>query len=94
MNFKTHNDDPTIDGLRTSLQYRDHKVSHARIVEVFGEPMVDEPNWEWCIRFDDGKMATIYSWPTNHCGGWNIGGPDKWTAYRVIDLLNGNPIQE
>lgn len=86
MNFQTHNDNDSITPVGTSLQYRNHEVGFDRIVAVFGEP---DCNDEWAIRFDDGKTVTIYPWPSNAMNQYNIGGPDKWTAYRVIDLLNG-----
>lgn len=82
MNFQTHNDNSSIDGVGTCLQFRNHPMTMERAVEVFGKPMPGECA-EWVIRFDDGKEGTIYDW----YGQWNIGGTDSEAALRIADLL-------
>ena len=56
---------------------------------------------EWCIKFEDGTVATLYNWKNGkiYCGEeegldvqditeWNIGGHNPRAVALLIDLLN------
>lgn len=63
------------------------RTTFAKLVETFGSPCLNEGpcqfekvNIEWCLRFSDGTIATIYNWkcygwqPLNNEYDWHIGG--------------------
>ena len=69
----------------TSLQgYTE--TTKRKLIEVFGEPEYydegDKVTVEWCLKFEDGTVATIYDWKRYELGTpaldelmhWNIGG--------------------
>jgi hypothetical protein len=85
----------------TSFQ-GDMRVSYSRLVEVFGEPHSDGGGYkvdaEWCLRFEDGVIATIYNYKNgpNYNDGvgsvedikvWHIGGKSSRAYTNVIDVL-------
>lgn len=57
-----------------------------KLVEVFGEPEYypegEKVTTEWCLKFEDGTVATIYDWKRYELGTpeldelmhWNVGG--------------------
>ena len=57
-----------------------------KLIEVFGEPEYygegDKVTVEWCLKFEDGTVATIYDWKRYELGTpeldelmhWNVGG--------------------
>jgi hypothetical protein len=57
-----------------------------KLVEVFGEPEYygegDKVTTEWCLKFEDGTVATIYDWKRYELGTpeldemyhWHVGG--------------------
>ena len=74
------------------------------LVEVFGEPGDSDGykvDAEWCLKFEDGTIATIYNWKNgkNYCGSrgkpvkditdWNIGGFNGKAKERVHEALIG-----
>lgn len=89
--FKTNND-KQINVVGTSLKgYID--ISYDHLKEVFGEPCspCDKIEAEWDIEFEDGSVATIYSYKetnvedkTTH---WHIGGNSSSVVYHVAHIL-------
>ena len=70
-------------------------TSYSDLVAAFGEPQGpgDKTLAEWCIRFQDGTIATIYDYKT--CGktreqvtDWHVGGTSITALYRVMEALN------
>lgn len=58
-----------------------------KLIEVFGQPEYygdggDKVTVEWCLKFEDGTVATIYDWKRYELGTpeldelihWNVGG--------------------
>ena len=75
------------------------------LFEEFGAPTYDEPSGdgkvdvEWCLRFDDGTLATIYNWKDYDNGErcksgesyrWHIGGKSFDAVCLVSDLFEKN----
>ncbi len=76
-------------------------VTRAELEKVFGKPTFDEAvepfsgdgklTVEWCLRFEDGTIATIYDWKRYDLGtpamderiDWNIGG----NTFRAVELV-------
>ncbi len=62
------------------------KTTLRQLIEVFGEPEYygdgDKVTVEWCLKFEDGTVATIYDWKRYELGtpelddlmDWNVGG--------------------
>ncbi len=62
------------------------KTTMRKLIEVFGEPDYfgegDKVTVEWCLKFEDGTVASIYDWKRYEEGtpeldelmDWNIGG--------------------
>ena len=100
MKFVTGNN---VDTEGTCLQgYVD--VTYERLVAKLGKPrryarvMCDGENLEkvqveWAIKFEDGKVATIYDWKDHRkpeqIGRWHIGGRDKHVLANVLYLFGG-----
>jgi hypothetical protein len=85
----------------TSLQ-GSMNVSYSRLVEVFGKPHSKGDGYkvdaEWCLRFDDGVIATIYNYKNgpNYNDGvgsvedirdWHVGGKSSRAYTNVIEIL-------
>jgi hypothetical protein len=67
MKYKTHNTDKSFSIVGTSLMgYCDANTTYAELVACFGEPETDidgeKVDAEWCIKFEDGTIATIYNY--------------------------------
>jgi hypothetical protein len=81
-------------------------ASYAELVAVFGEPNCPGDNYkvstEWCMRFEDGTVATIYDWKLTNLYDdemwtvsqmrgfnreWNIGGNTLEALHNVQDTL-------
>ena len=92
MKFETHNDNPKVEDEAcngTCLQ-GEITASYEDLVEAFGEPTEGDEyktDAEWCVKFADGTIATVYNWKNglNYCGpaegtqtrkitDWHIGG--------------------
>jgi len=73
------------------------------LFEELGAPTYDEPSGdgkvdvEWCLRFEDGTLATIYNWKDYDNGvkcksgglyRWHIGGKSFNAVCHVIDLFS------
>jgi hypothetical protein len=70
------------------------KTTYANIVTFLGDPQKsgDKVNAEWVIKFENGRVATIYDWkepsiPKDEYE-WHIGGYGDSVVYLVGDLLN------
>jgi hypothetical protein len=65
------------------------RATYSELVEVFGEPEGggDKTTAEWCLRFEDGTVATIYDWKEYETPmyeyDWHIGGHNKKAVDRV-----------
>ena len=67
----------------THLQGRIN-ITYKQLASVFGEPTSelgdngDKVRMEWCLKFEDGTIATIYDWkeyrPIEEVTDWHIGG--------------------
>ena len=72
-------------------------TTYAELAEIFGAPDygpnadLDKVTCEWCLKFEDGTVATIYDWKTQstpmneHC--WHIGGHSEAAVDRVTDMV-------
>ena len=71
------------------------------LVSTFGQPSVVFPpeekvTKEWCIRFDDGSVTTIYDWKRYEQGtpkrgelyGWHVGGAHDSEPSDVVDRVH------
>jgi hypothetical protein len=76
------------DANMTSLQGYMQAHYH-QLVEVFGEPEGggDKTTVEWCLKFADGTVATIYDWKEYETPmgnyNWHIGGRNNLAVARV-----------
>ena len=76
------------DANMTSLQGYVQAHYH-QLVEVFGEPEGggDKTTVEWCLKFADGTVATIYDWKEYETPmglySWHVGGMSKLAVERV-----------
>lgn len=78
--------------------------NYDQLVSCFGEPTCEGDAYkvqaEWCLRFEDGMIATIYDWKEGdaYCGlgegkpvhavtDWHIGGHDPRAVDRVLEFL-------
>jgi hypothetical protein len=94
MNFQTHND---IEICADNCSLMGTMQAQRRHLEaVFGPPLPiwsDRVTTEWVIRFEDGKIATIYDWKRQIPPGaqevynWRIGGRDILTVTRVHEAF-------
>ena len=76
-------------------------TTYAALVHAFGQPdrtNGDKTTAEWCLRFDDGTVASIYDWkePSTPMGlhSWHVGGKSVKALLRVeahlgLDLTGG-----
>ena len=79
-------------------------VTYEKLVRCFGEPTCTYDDGkvqaQWCLRFADGTMATIYDWKAGdaYCGSgrgkpvekitdWHIGGYSEYAVTRVREYL-------
>lgn len=79
-------------------------TTYQKLVHRFGEPTCEGDAYkvqaEWCLRFEDGTVATIYDWKEGdaYCGpgqgrpaqavtDWHIGGHNDNAVRRVREFL-------
>ena len=70
-------------------------VTYSRLIEVFGPPHSAGDGYktqaEWCLRFDDGTIATVYDYRNRltpeRTRNWGIGGFEKRALERVLEVL-------
>jgi hypothetical protein len=86
--------DPSIDINGTYLQ-GEVMATRKELISVFGNPTEypegDKVTTEWCIKFDNGLVASIYDWKRYEQGApeldeiydWHIGG----TSVDVVSLV-------
>ena len=85
----------------TSYQGKLEDISYARLVETFGEPTfkgdMDKISVEWCLKFEDGTVATIYDWKTPfkaiHNRLWHVGGFSHKAHELVRETLDFSPMR-
>lgn len=101
MQFTTHND-TNVDTNGTCLQ-GEVEATYEELTNLFGAPHGGDGykvDAEWEIKFDDGRVATIYNWKDgrNYCGEqgtpveqiaeWHVGGDNPMVVQRVQILLD------
>ena len=64
------------------------------LVAAFGEPLESEDigiNFEWCIKFNDGTVATVYDYnmvaPCYDAMDWHVGGKVGHAATLVASAI-------
>lgn len=70
------------------------ETTYDKLVGVFGEPNMGESDKvlaEWCLKFEDDTVATIYCWkrdtiPTGQYM-WHIGGHNKNAVDSVLNTF-------
>lgn len=70
------------------------ETTYDKLVKVFGNPNMGESDKvlaEWCLKFEDGTIATIYCWkretiPTGQYM-WHIGGHNKKAVDSVLNTF-------
>lgn len=73
-------------------------TNYTRLVEVFGNPtegpntnIDDKVTCEWCLKFEDDTVATIYDWKewSTPMGEhrWHIGGKSFEAVERIYEAL-------
>ena len=68
-------------------------ATYDQLVERFGQPEGggDKTTVEWCLKFADGTVATIYDWKVDETPmsmyNWHIGGKNKTAVARVTHAL-------
>lgn len=104
MNFKTHNDKNIDINMTHLLSYCENLTRYDDLVAAFGQPTEGDGykvDAQWCIEFEDGKIATVYNYKTgkNYVGkgglstdllsgsDWHIGGHDPIVVERVHKIL-------
>lgn len=74
-------------------------TSFYQLKKSFGEPDDDggdgKTRANWCLKFADGTVATIYDWkcygtPVEEVREWNIGGVNTLAVERVMEALGIN----
>lgn len=82
----------------TSLQGH-VRTRYEDLVRIFGEPdygpdydPTDKVSCEWCLRFEDGTVATVYDWKVygdtpRGLYDWHIGGHDERAVARVLKIM-------
>lgn len=79
----------------------DIAADYATLVRLFGPPDFgpddrwgDKVTCEWCLRWADGMITTIYDYKTERTPrglyAWHIGGRNKLAAERIRDYLQIN----
>jgi hypothetical protein len=74
------------------------KTTYHHLVSAFGQPEFgpnnhtgDKVTCEWCLRFEDGTVATIYEWKNGFTPmgmeEWHIGGNSRYAVERVLEVL-------
>jgi len=101
MQFTTHND-TNVDTNGTCLQ-GEVNATYEELTNLFGAPHGGDGykvDAEWEIKFDDGRVATVYNWKDgrNYCGEqgtpveqiaeWHVGGDNPMVVQRVQILLD------
>jgi hypothetical protein len=105
MNFKTHNEDESINVYGTSL-INCIDVSYTELKKAFGKPSDDFDNYksdaEWLVKFEDGTVATIYNYkdgknymginglPKTKIRNWHVGGNSEKSVELIKKRLGLN----
>jgi hypothetical protein len=93
--YDTHNEDEDII-TETHGTWRVGLVgaTYDNLVTAFGEPLESEDigiNFEWCIKFGDGTIATVYDYnmaaPCYDAMDWHVGGKDGHAATLVATAV-------
>jgi hypothetical protein len=92
----------SFDGVNGSHRQGHIQTRYDDLVRMFGEPMESDGykvDAEWVLKFDDGKIATIYNWKNgrNYMGkygqdvfditNWNIGGHHEIVVNRIHEII-------
>lgn len=103
-NFQTHNDTHVDINMTHLLGYCEAHTTFADLCSIFGKPDTGDEykvDAQWSIKFDDGKVASIYNYKTgkNYLGkegfktedlrgeDWHIGGKDPIVVERVHKIV-------
>lgn len=93
MKFVTQEQTNRIDISQTSFVGK-LGASYADLKRVFGNPDQidnDKSKVMWCIRFEDGEVATIYDWkqdkPAKDVMSWHIGGKSSVVIDRITSAV-------
>jgi hypothetical protein len=68
-------------------------ATYSQLVELFGTPDAggDKTQAEWCLKFEDGTVATIYDWKESVAPelvtDWHIGGFKIQAAFLVKEAM-------
>lgn len=75
----------------------DFAITYAELVEIFGQPDcgpnadMDKVTCEWCLKFEDGTIASIYDYKTGRTPfdeyNWHIGGHSTAAYDRVVETI-------
>ena len=106
--FVTHNEEEIdINGThRQGYVYADYE----QLLGLLGKPHDGDGykvDWEWCIEFEDGEIATIYNWKSGPNFGcydvgpgqiktWNVGGFSQQALTnleKVIHASSKDPVE-
>jgi hypothetical protein len=73
------------------------RISYDTLVEVFGEPTLGRSGdgkiqVEWCLKFEDGIVATIFDWKEyrkdyRQVTTWRIAGHEEKALDRIQEVL-------
>jgi len=100
--FKTHNDGIDIDIIGSGLLDR-MILPYNILVKTFGEPGKGNnysTDAEWKIKFEDGRVVSIYNYKngktyledkgtsTKEITTWNIGGKNKSVVKDIVEIIN------
>ena len=81
----------------THFQGYTKEVKYEDVVKAFGEPTCsysydEKVTVEWCLKFEDGTVATIYDYKTYNTPmypyQWHIGGFNQKAVEHVNAVLN------
>jgi hypothetical protein len=92
MKFTTHNQHRV--GLNGTMMVGTMQAQLRQLTQVFGQPMSNDPRVaaEWRLRFDDGLVASIYTWnqplpEQDAVATWRIGGAGQFMVARVHEVF-------
>jgi hypothetical protein len=96
MDFRTHNDEPTMQHDWPSMLQSTIQASLAELAFAFGAP-VSRPGpsvtTEWLIRFEDQAVASVYDWKdparyaTTEPRSWHVASRTREVAERVHEAF-------
>ena len=100
LGFITHNDEE-ID-INGSHRQGYIQADYERLLGLFGKPTDGDGykvDWEWCIEFEDGEIATVYNWKSGPNFGyydvgpgqiktWNVGGFNQRALANLEKVIN------